>query len=118
MIKRTGLKLEKFDGHVFVYDKHSLSKISSDIEWSPTRGAPASSIWPPKGLHLTVSNPNVHIPLFMFLLFQVSLVLDSNDVDVHDCLQGVSVQLHYQIYDGIPLIEKWLTVYSAGREQR
>ena len=55
MIERTGLKLEKFDGHVFVYDKHTLSKISSDIEWSPTRGAPASSIWPPKGLHLTVS---------------------------------------------------------------
>ena len=45
---------------------------------------------------------------------------ESNDVVVHNCLKDVSVQLHYQIYDGIPLIEKWLTLYSEGpeREQR
>ena len=55
IILRTGLKLEKFDGHVFVYDKHTVSKISSDIKWSPTRGAPAASSWPPRGLHLEVS---------------------------------------------------------------
>ena len=55
IILRTGLKLEKFDGHVFVYDKHIVSKISSDITWSPTRGAPAASFWPPRGLHLEVS---------------------------------------------------------------
>ena len=54
IILRTGLKLEKFGGHVFVYDKHTVSKISSDIKWSPTRGAPAASSWPPRGLHLKV----------------------------------------------------------------
>ena len=44
-------------------------------------------------------------------------MLDSNDVVVHDCLRDVSVQLHYQIYDGLPLIEKWLTVYSTGTKK-
>ena len=53
-------------------------------------------------------------------MLQVSFVIESNDVVVHDCLKDVSVQLHYQIYDGIPLIEKWLTLYleGPGREQR
>ena len=51
-------------------------------------------------------------------MFQVSLVLESNDVVVHACLRDVSVQLHYQIYDGLPLIEKWLTVYSTGAKKQ
>ena len=51
-------------------------------------------------------------------MFQVSFVLDSNDVVVHDCLRDVSVQIHYQIYDGLPLIEKWLTLYSTGTKKQ
>ena len=56
--------------------------------------------------------------LIISQVLQVSFVIESNDVVVHNCLKDVSVQLHYQIYDGIPLIEKWLTLYSEGPEQR
>ena len=39
---------------MFVYDNFSVSNISSDIKWSPMRGPPDTSTWPPRGLHLKV----------------------------------------------------------------
>ena len=56
--------------------------------WKPgTRHAPAELSWPPKGVELRV---------------------------VFSCSSGphagVSVTVHYALYDGIPLMSKWLTV--------
>ena len=92
-LNRTGLELERLAGTVFVYHGHQLSNISSDIEWSAMRGAPASAVWPPPGLHL-----------------DVTMVVDTNDVIIAQLLANVEVHVHYHMYDGLPLIAKWITI--------
>ncbi len=32
----------------------------------------------------------------------------------HNELSGVKVEVHYEIYDGIPLISKWFTIHNTG----
>ena len=92
-LNRTDLRLDKLSGNVFVYKDHNVSRISSDIVWSPMRGAPESSVWPPAGLHL-----------------DVRMKIDNNDVDVGDQLSDVEVHVHYEMYDGVPVISKWVSV--------
>ena len=67
-LNRTGLQLSRYPGPVMVYRSHASSPISSDLRWAPARGAPASAVWPPPGLHL-----------------QVELVLESNEVQTAHC---------------------------------
>ena len=62
-LNRTGLQLTRYPGAVMVYRSHASSPITSDLRWAPARGAPASAVWPPPGLHL-----------------QVELGLESNEV--------------------------------------
>ena len=53
-LNRTGLQLSRYPGPVMVYRSHASSPITSDLRWAPARGAPASAVWPPPGLHLEV----------------------------------------------------------------
>lgn len=34
----------------------------------------------------------------------------------HDFLKGLVVKVHYEIYDGIPLLSKWVTVENRGQD--
>ena len=81
---------------MFSYHSHTTSPLTSDITYSPTRGAPRSVIWPPRGLHLDVTltlQAGADLPAFCYQL---------------------EVHLHYSLYDGAPLLSKWVTVSNTG----
>lgn len=68
-----------------------LSKPKPLFSWQPgTRGSPKYSKWPPIGLTLTV---NLQAP--------------ASAIPNH---QNVVVKLNYEIYAGVPLMAKWITV--------
>lgn len=63
--------------------------------WTPgTRGSPTTASWPPKGLQVSVQ-----------------LSAPSSAPPAH---KAVTAWLVYEIYEGIPLISKWLVVNSTG----
>ena len=45
-LNRTDPRLRPFPSPVFRYVNHTVRNISSDISYSPRRGAPQSSVWP------------------------------------------------------------------------
>ncbi len=67
------------------------------LEWKRKRYS-SDMPWPPKGVALTL---NFTGP---------SLQTTNGPVD----LRQVSVAVHYEMYDGIPLISKWITVSNAS----
>ena len=78
-LNRTDLRLRPYPGAIFKYFNHSISKITSDIKYTPRRGAPKSTSWPPEGLHLTVQ--------FIF-----------EDNDVSNSFKNLEVYVHYEMY--------------------
>jgi len=94
----------KSDPNAFQFSRWTTRKIQPRLEWKPrpewlpknAAGEPLAAAWPPKGtevqLHFTAPPNNAK-------------------------LRGVSVTVHYEIYDGIPLFCKWLTIANnTGRE--
>ena len=70
--------------NAFAYRTHRVGLPSKPFPWSPgTRGSPTTLEWPPRGVAVEVDFIAPTLP---------QLVLT----------------MHYEIYDGIPLIAKWL----------
>ena len=44
----------------------------------------------------------------------MTLSLDSNDVQLPPFLHDLEAHLHYEIYDGLPLMSKWMTLKNMG----
>ena len=84
--------LKKFteDTTAFHFSHFEIQNIQSRFPWKPIRWC-ADSTWPPKGKEIT----------FYFLPPQGEL-------------QGVTVQVHYEMYNNIPLISKWITVENES----
>ncbi len=84
------------DIEAFHYSTYEVGTPTAPFSYTPKRSAPADIQWPPKGVHLTVYFKAPHIaPL------------------PH---KYVTVVVHYEMYDGIPLIAKWLDVIdTSGR---
>ncbi|MBX3733250.1 MAG: alpha-galactosidase [Verrucomicrobiae bacterium] len=78
--------------NAFRFSGHRLGAIEARYPWEPRYGATPAA-WPPKGTRLTLD-------------FQAP-------EDVGE-LQGVTVAVHYEMYDGLPLLAKWVTVSNAG----
>ena len=53
-LNRTDPGIRPFPYPIFRYVKHVVRNISSDIRYTPRRGAPQSTAWPPPGLHLSI----------------------------------------------------------------
>lgn len=72
------------------------------LKWKRVRHHSPNAKWPPQGKYLRLD-------------YQV----DRNDERVvdHSELSRVTVSVHYEIYDGVPLISKWLTVKNEGQSQ-
>jgi hypothetical protein len=76
--------------NVFRYQKYSITKPVAPFPWKPgTRFGLSNVSWPPKGITLAV-------------LFTC---------DLHPSL---SVTVYYEMYDGLPLLSKWMTVSDDG----
>ena len=87
----------KADPNAFQYANHSSSPPVAPFHWTPgLRHSPTTSQWPPKGLSLSVA-------------FKPP---DSAKPD-H---AGVVVTVHYEMYVGVPLVAKWVTLDYAFRD--
>lgn len=79
------------DPKAFQYQSYRVGPIQSTINWQPSHYASNKS-WPPKGKHLE-------------LIFAAPAP------------SSLSVSVHYEIYDGLPLMSKWLVIRNGGNEK-
>ncbi|ELU10770.1 hypothetical protein CAPTEDRAFT_200204 [Capitella teleta] len=98
-LNRTALSQDKQANiNAFHYVSHSTHSPQAPFKYTPKRGAPKDTKWPPKGLRLDVRfKAPFHAP------------------SIH---QQVTVVIHYEIYDGCPLMAKWLTVEASSIVQK
>ena len=80
------------DPAAFRFREARLGQVETRLAWKRKRPA-AESPWPPPGLSLT---------------------LDFGPPAAAGAADGVSVSVHYEIYDGLPLLAKWLSVANGG----
>lgn len=72
------------------------------LKWKRVRHHSPNAKWPPQGKYLKLD-------------YQV----DRTDERLvgHETLSDITVSVHYEIYDGLPLISKWLTVQNNGQNK-
>ena len=85
------------DPAAFQFSNYQSSSPVAPFPYTPRRGAPKDIIWPPKGLRLDV---NFKAP--------------STAPGAH---QAVGITVHYEMYVGIPLVSKWLTIEANSINQ-
>ena len=71
-----------------------VSEPQTWLTWAPMAKQPVSAAWPPKGV-------------------RVSMRYEAPDTLPE--LKSLSVTVHYEIYDGLPVIGKWLTFASRHK---
>lgn len=74
----------------FVYETHRVGAPKAPFPWKPgTRGSPSDLSWPPKGVTLEVDLRAAALPQLL-------------------------LTLHYELYDGAPLLSKWLEIKASA----
>jgi len=81
--------------NAFQYSGYRIGKPEARYPWRPRFGAPPTS-WPPKGVSVT------------FDFKAPGSAAGTNHVD------GVTASVHYEIYDGLPVLAKWITLSNGG----
>lgn len=79
------------DPEAFQFTGFEVSQPQIPFDWKRVRHHAAGAVWPPKGIHL-----------------RMDYTMPSEKE------QGVRLSVHYELYDGIPVFAKWLTVFNAG----
>lgn len=77
------------------YTGHEVESITERFPWKRTRHCAPDAKWPPAGIHLRMdyapaTNDNAASPA------------------------PIRVSVHYELYDGIPLFSKWLTIRNIS----
>jgi hypothetical protein len=88
-------KNKALDEKAFHFSTYEVGTPKAPFKYTPKRSAPADIQWPPKGIHLSVYFKAPHIAPLSH--------------------KYVTVTVNYEMYDGIPLIVKWLDVIDTGR---
>ena len=79
----------KNDPGAFQYEGYEIrEKLSERMAWKPTRRHAPDAVWPPKGIEL---------------ILRFAMPSAANE-------QRVRVDVHYELYDGLPAYSKWITV--------
>lgn len=79
--------------NAFRFIGHHLGTPEARYPWKPRYGATPAA-WPPRGIRLTLD-------------FEPPATAVGST-------RGVKVSVHYEMYDGLPLLAKWVTVSNAG----
>lgn len=82
------------DPKAFRYSHHTVSDPIAPFDWKRVRPA-EDRAWPPPGKHIAIE-----------LLPPAKA----------SALEGVTITLHHEIYDGLPLLAKWFTVHNGGEK--
>ncbi len=96
-LKEHGYFLEEWindltsDGNAFQYVEHEVSEIKPKLKWNANKRFNTATNVTPKGKELIIK----------FIHEAVELT-------------GVIVKVHYEIYDGLPLIAKWITIENSS----
>ncbi|MFC1725460.1 alpha-galactosidase [candidate division KSB1 bacterium] len=77
----------------FQYDSYRTGEIKERFPWKRKRYS-ADLLWPPPGISLTF-----------------------NFVSEQPELKNIKVSVYYELYDGIPLLSKWITVQNKGNKK-
>ena len=84
----------------FQFAEYNISPTVERFPWKKRQEwLPQDSPWPPPGKQLTMT-------------FSAGEKL----LEAHANLHNISISVHYEIYDGIPLIAKWLTVENKSSD--
>jgi hypothetical protein len=89
-LKKDWLAAFADDSSAFQLNRFTVSKIRAPFPWKPDQWV-TSRQWPPKGKEI----------IFYFQ-------------PPSGALPGIRVQVHYALYDNMPLISKWITVSNAA----
>lgn len=84
------LETMEVDSTAFVFTKFEIKDIEQRLQWKKTRWTPPAQ-YPATGKEL-------------ICYYQHSF----------PALAGITIKVHYEIYDNIPLISKWLSVQNQG----
>ena len=89
-------KNKQLDVKAFHFSTYEVGTPKAPFSYTPKRFAPSDIQWPPKGIHLSVYfKAPYYAPLFH---------------------KYVTVVVNYEMYDGIPLLAKWIDVIdTSGR---
>jgi hypothetical protein len=85
--------------NAFRYAGHRVGKPEARYPWQPRFGARPVP-WPPQGLRLTLD-----------------FTAPPAASDPTNRLAGVTASVHYEIYEGLPVLAKWVTISNAGRHE-
>lgn len=90
----------KSEPNSFEYTGYSINDIQPRFPWKKRlEWMPEDLPWPPKGIEFTL---NFKAPDYNIL--EVARKASVSD------FKGLKVKIHYEIYDGIPLISKWISI--------
>ncbi|MFN7929479.1 MAG: hypothetical protein U0Y68_16330 [Blastocatellia bacterium] len=91
-LRRDWLAAMKTDAAAFQFERFELGKPVERMNWKQSRHLTGAA-WPPSGAALTLwfVPPKANLP-------------------------GVKVAVHYELYDGAPLLSKWITVHNDGAQ--
>jgi len=76
------------DPEAFQFSGFELGPLEKRMEWAQVRRHAPDVVWPPKGVHLRMDYRSAKLP-------------------------DVVVTVHYELFDGIPLLSKWLTLRNG-----
>ena len=71
-----------------------IGEPSKRFDWGRVRRASPDSVWPPQGIYLRMD---------------YMLASGTTERDAHRNA-GLRVSVHYELYDGVPVMSKWITV--------
>jgi hypothetical protein len=74
------------------------------LEWMPD-----DPDWPPKGIELIMT--------YGFDEAQASTLINEYGFSISEKLKKIDVKIHYELYDGIPLLTKWIEVVNRSSEE-
>lgn len=82
----------KADPRSFQFERFEIGRPAARMQWSRVRHS-AQTAWPPAGVSLTLwFAPPQELPA------------------------DLRVAVHYELYDGLPLLSKWITVHNGSRQ--
>ncbi len=91
------------DPHAFTMDAYDVRPVSERFPWKKRMvWLPGDVQWPAPGLHLVFQYKATDA--------MIKSLGKKGDEDKFSYLREVTVQVHYEVYDGIPVFCKWITV--------
>lgn len=78
----------------FKFSHFVVGDIKPRLEWKQIRHVPEGVVWPPRGKHVVLH------------------FVPPSDAPI----RNVTVEVHYEIYDGVPLLSKWIRVHNNSSQ--